>query len=70
MQTTKITSQGQITIPAKVRNHFGLVVGDTVGFDIADNGIVTFHRLRTVHHIEPLNNAETQEGKNNADRHV
>jgi len=39
MQTSTITSKGQVTIPAEMRKRLGLKAGDQVGFIIDDEGI-------------------------------
>jgi len=39
MQTSTLTSKGQITIPAEVRRHLGLHPGDHMGFIVEDEAI-------------------------------
>jgi antitoxin PrlF len=39
MQTSRITSKGQVTIPAEMRKRLGLEPGDQVGFILDDDGI-------------------------------
>jgi AbrB family looped-hinge helix DNA binding protein len=39
MQTSTITSKGQVTIPAAMRKRLGLEPGDQVGFILDDDGI-------------------------------
>ncbi|NCA88743.1 MAG: AbrB/MazE/SpoVT family DNA-binding domain-containing protein [Gammaproteobacteria bacterium] len=39
MQTSTITSKGQVTIPAEMRKQLGLEPGDQVGFIIDAEGI-------------------------------
>ncbi|MCK5718644.1 MAG: AbrB/MazE/SpoVT family DNA-binding domain-containing protein [Thiomargarita sp.] len=39
MQQTSVTRKGQITIPKKVRQQFGICEGSTVIFHIIDNHI-------------------------------
>ena len=39
MQTSTITSKGQVTIPAEMRKQLGLEPGDRVGFIIDAEGI-------------------------------
>ena len=40
MGASKLTSKGQVTIPAEVRNHLSLQPGDTVEFVVLENGTV------------------------------
>lgn len=39
MQTSTLTSKGQVTIPAEVRRRLGLHPGDHVGFIVEDGAI-------------------------------
>lgn len=39
MQTSSITSKGQVTIPAELRKRRGLAPGDQVGFIIDAEGL-------------------------------
>ena len=45
--TAKVTSKGQITIPAEVRERLGVRVGDRVSFEVEDSGI-RVERARSV----------------------
>ena len=49
MQTSTITSKGQVTIPVEMRKQLGLEPGDRVGFIIDAEGIRILPRQ---HHIE------------------
>ncbi len=40
MGASKLTSKGQVTIPAEVRSHLSLQPGDTVEFVVLENGAV------------------------------
>lgn len=40
MQTSNITSKGQVTIPASIRKAFGLVAGKQVAFRLENGKIV------------------------------
>jgi AbrB family looped-hinge helix DNA binding protein len=40
MQTSQVTTKGQVTIPAKVRHQLGIHQGDRVGFICEDGKIV------------------------------
>ena len=40
MNESKLTTKGQITIPKAVRERLNLEVGDTVYFDVRDDGSV------------------------------
>ena len=40
MGASKLTSKGQVTIPAEVRSHLSLQPGDTVEFVVLENGTV------------------------------
>jgi AbrB family looped-hinge helix DNA binding protein len=39
-QTTRVTRKGQVTIPKKLREEFGLEAGDHVRWEIGEDGIV------------------------------
>jgi AbrB family looped-hinge helix DNA binding protein len=39
MQTSTITTKGQVTIPAEMRKRLGLKAGDQVGFIMDNDGI-------------------------------
>lgn len=49
MELSRITTKGQITLPASIRKRFGLSAGQTVMFDVTDAGII----VKPVH-IEDL----------------
>ncbi len=49
--TNKLTSNSRVTIPKKVREHLGIVLGSWVAFDIDANGDV---RLRKSCRSAPL----------------
>lgn len=49
MQTSTLTSKGQITIPAEVRRQLGLHPGDHMGF-MVENGVI--HLVRKESRIE------------------
>lgn len=40
MGISKLTSKGQVTIPAEVREHLALEAGDSIEFVVLDNGTV------------------------------
>ncbi len=40
MQTSTLTSKGQVTIPAEVRRRLGLMPGDQLAFVVEDDRIV------------------------------
>ncbi len=44
MQTAKVTSKGQITIPKNIRNTLGVHPGESVGFEEKD-GIITVKKI-------------------------
>ncbi|MBC7543078.1 MAG: AbrB/MazE/SpoVT family DNA-binding domain-containing protein [Candidatus Sericytochromatia bacterium] len=50
METSRLSSKGQVTIPQPVRQAIGLRPGDLVGYEVRD-GIVTLTR------IEPFDGA-------------
>lgn len=41
---SKLTSKGQITIPAALRDHLALHPGDRLAFDISEDGTVTVRK--------------------------
>ena len=45
METAKLTSKGQITVPKPIREHLHVAEGDQVDFAIAANGDVVMHRI-------------------------
>ena len=40
MEISKISAKGQTTIPAKIRNKLELGIGDTVVYEIKDEGVL------------------------------
>lgn len=40
MEISKISTKGQTTIPAKIRNKLGFGSGDTVVYEIKDEGVL------------------------------
>ena len=40
MEISKISAKGQTTIPAKIRNKLGFGSGDTVVYEIKDEGVL------------------------------
>jgi antitoxin PrlF len=44
METSRLSSKGQVTIPALVRSAIGLKPGDLVAYDVQD-GVVTLRRV-------------------------
>ena len=47
-QLAKLSSKGQVTIPAEVRKSLHLKTGDTLAWDIESNGIITVRRVEPV----------------------
>lgn len=43
--STTVTSRGQVTIPKRVRDLFGLVPGSSVDFEVSSEGQVTLRRI-------------------------
>ncbi len=43
--TTTVTSKGQVTIPKTVRDRLGILKGDAVEFQLADDGRVVFTKI-------------------------
>jgi AbrB family looped-hinge helix DNA binding protein len=50
METSRLSSKGQVTIPALVRSAIGLKPGDLVAYEVQD-GVVTLRR------VDPLDTA-------------
>lgn len=46
METTKITSKGQITIPKKIRTALAVDVGDRLAFEVDDEGRLSVRPVR------------------------
>lgn len=61
MQTSTVTSKGQITIPAALRKQMGLRQGDEVAFMVEDGKVVL---------VPVLNDIEAASGLVHADRSV
>ena len=61
MATATVTSKGQITIPALVRNHLRLNPGDRVAFNISRDGRVSMTPKRTS--FEKLSGVFRQPGR-------
>ena len=49
MQTSTITTKGQVTIPAEMRRKLGLSPGDRIAFELVDGAI---RLVRREHRIE------------------
>ncbi len=48
MQTSTLTSKGQITIPSSVRKNLGIQQGDKVGFIVEDGKVVLLPVIKDV----------------------
>ncbi|MBL8501240.1 MAG: AbrB/MazE/SpoVT family DNA-binding domain-containing protein [Nitrosomonas sp.] len=48
-QLTKLSHKGQITVPAEVRKRLQLKAGDTLAWEVLENGKMSVHRVE-----EPL----------------
>ncbi len=48
MQTSTLTSKGQVTIPAEVRRQLGLQPGDHVGFIMEDGDVRLVRKERRI----------------------
>lgn len=48
MHTSKITQRGQTTIPSVIRQELNLGAGDSVAFDINEQGQVILHKVEPV----------------------
>ena len=46
MNTAKVTSKGQVTIPKRVRSLMGIETGDRLAFDLDENGGLRVRRVR------------------------
>lgn len=44
--TAKLTSKSQASIPAKVRKQLGLKPGDTIAYELSDDGSVTLRKAQ------------------------
>ena len=52
MNTAKVTSKGQVTIPKKVRELVAMETGDRLAFDLEEGGRLRVSRVR--HEARPL----------------
>ena len=50
MNTAKVTSKGQVTIPKRVRSLMAIETGDRLAFDLDENGEL---HVRRVHNERP-----------------
>ena len=48
VKMTKITTKGQVTIPKRLRDHFGLKPGSSVEFELAADGRVFLQTRRQI----------------------
>ena len=48
MQLAKLSSKGQITIPAEIRQSLHLKPGDTLAWDIKEEGSVSVRRVEPI----------------------
>ena len=55
----KLTTQGQVTIPASIRKNLGLHPGDRVSFVKNDRGEVVLQKVETGY-IDPVEQAATE----------
>ena len=46
MNTAKVTSKGQVTIPKRVRSLMAIRTGDRLAFDLDENGCLRVSRVR------------------------
>ena len=46
MHTATLTSKGQVTIPAAVRQRLGLRKGDRISFTVREDGVVELQAVR------------------------
>ncbi len=47
-ELAKLSSKGQVTIPAKIRQNLHLQSGDTLAWDIQDDGKIVVRRVEPV----------------------
>ena len=47
MDTAKVTSKGQVTIPKRVRSLMAIETGDRLAFDLDENGSLRVSRVRS-----------------------
>ena len=52
MNTAKVTSKGQVTIPKEVRELMAIETGDRLAFDLEEDGRLRVSRVR--HEARPL----------------
>lgn len=45
IQLAKLSSKGQITIPSEIRRSLHLKTGDTLSWDMKEDGVITVRRL-------------------------
>jgi len=48
MQLAKVSSKGQITIPSEIRKNLHLKTGDTLAWDIKEEGSVSVRRVNPI----------------------
>jgi len=48
MQTSTLTSKGQVTIPARVRKNLGIHQGDRVGFIVEEGKVVLLPVIKDI----------------------
>lgn len=66
IDTVRLREKGELTIPKKTREYFGLEPGDLLGLDVENNQLL-IHKLET---IKVQNNGEGNGGKTNTDSHL
>ena len=47
-QTAKLTSKGQVTVPVEVRKALHLKSGDTLAWEVQENGKIIVYRVEAV----------------------
>ena len=47
MNTAKVTSKGQVTIPKRIRNLMAIDTGDRLAFDLDEDGSLRVSRVRS-----------------------
>lgn len=47
MQTSKLTTKGQVTIPLEIRKYLNVVAGSQVGFDVLPDGGIILVKIET-----------------------
>ena len=55
----KLTTQGQVTIPASIRKSLGLHPGDRVNFSENDRGEIVLEKV-TIDHTDPIEKAASE----------